>query len=104
MADNVSITPGVGANIAADEIGGVKYPRSKMIVGADGVNDGDVSDANPVPMKLRGDEFFSGASKYDAKVTSDGEVATTVTERERNVYAVYHDDAIAIGNSAHSSI
>lgn len=99
MADNVSITPGVGANIAADEIGGVKYPRSKMIVGADGVNDGDVSDANPVPMKLRGDEFFSGATKYDAKVTSDGEVATTVTERERNVYAVYHDDAIAIGNT-----
>jgi hypothetical protein len=99
MADNVSITPGVGANIAADEIGGVKYPRSKMVVGADGVNDGDVSDANPVPMKIRGDEFFSGATKYDAKVTSDGELATTSTERERNVYAVYHDDAIVTGNT-----
>jgi hypothetical protein len=99
MADNVSITPGVGANIAADEIGGVKYPRSKMIVGADGVNDGDVSDANPVPMKLRGDEFFSGATKYDAKVTIDGELATTVTERERNVYAVYHDDTVGTGNT-----
>jgi hypothetical protein len=37
-----------------------------MVVGADGVNDGDVSDANPVPMKIRGDEFFSGATKYDA--------------------------------------
>ena len=92
MADNVSITPGVGANIAADEIAGIKYPRSKMIVGADGVNDGDVSDANPVPMKIRGDEFFSGASKFDAKVTGDGELATTVTERERNVYAVLHNE------------
>jgi hypothetical protein len=70
-----------------------------MVVGADGVNDGDVSDANPVPMKIRGDEFFSGASKYDAKVTSDGELATTVTERERNVYAVYHDDTITTGDT-----
>ena len=99
MADNVPITPGAGANIAADEILGVKYPRSKMVVGADGVNDGDVSDANPVPMKIRGDEFFSGATKYDAKVTIDGELATTVTERERNVYAVYHDDTVGTGNT-----
>lgn len=50
MADNVPITPGSGANIAADEILGVKYPRSKMVLGADGVNDGDVSIDNPVPM------------------------------------------------------
>ena len=99
MADNVPITPGAGANIAADEILGVKYPRSKMVVGDEGVNDGDVSDANPVPMKIRGDEFFSGATKYDAKVTEDGELATTSTERERNVYAVYHDDGIGTGNT-----
>jgi len=50
MADNVPITPGAGANIAADEILGVKYPRSKMVLGADGNNDGDVSIDNPVPM------------------------------------------------------
>jgi len=99
MTDNVPITPGAGANIAADDILGVKYPRSKMVIGADGVNDGDVSDANPVPMKIRGDEFFTGATKYDAKVTEDGELATTSTERERNVYAVYHDDGIGSGNT-----
>ena len=99
MADNIEITPGAGTNVAADEILGVKYPRSKMVLGADGVNDGDVSDANPVPMKIRGSEFFTGATKYDAKVTEDGELATTVTERERNVYAVVHDDAIGTGNT-----
>ena len=99
MADNVPITPGAGVNIAADEILGVKYPRSKMVIGADGSNDGDVSDSNPVPMKIRGDEFFSGATKYDAKVTSDGELAVTSTERERNVYAVVHDDAVGTGNT-----
>ena len=99
MADNVPITPGAGVNIAADEILGVKYPRSKMVIGADGSNDGDVSDSNPVPMKIRGDEFFSGATKYDAKVTEDGELAVTSTERERNVYAVVHDDAVGTGNT-----
>ena len=84
MADNVAITPGAGANIAADEILGIKYPRSKMVIGNDGVNDGDVSDSNPVPMKIVGTEFFEGATLYDAKVTEDGELAVTSTERERN--------------------
>lgn len=49
MADNVAITPGTGENIAADDIGGVKVQRVKLTLGADGVNDGDVSSANPIP-------------------------------------------------------
>lgn len=36
MTDNVDITPGAGATIAADEIGGAKYQRVKIGVGADG--------------------------------------------------------------------
>jgi hypothetical protein len=36
MADNVDITPGTGATVAADEIGGVKYQRVKLSLGADG--------------------------------------------------------------------
>ena len=63
MADNVSITPGVGANIAADEILGVKYPRSKMVLGADGNNDGDVSASNPVPMTIATN---NGGGLFDA--------------------------------------
>jgi len=70
-----------------------------MIIGDDGVNDGDVSDNNPVPMKLSGSEFFSGATRYEVRVTEDGEMATTVTESERNVYAVFHDDSIGVGNT-----
>ena len=52
MADNVNAgsNDGLGPNFAADEIGGVKFPRSKLIIGADGVNDGDVSAANPLPV------------------------------------------------------
>lgn len=36
MADNVGYTPGSGATIAADDIGGVLYQRVKLAIGADG--------------------------------------------------------------------
>lgn len=48
MADNVGYTPGSGATIAADDIGGVLHQRVKL--GADGTAV-DVSDANPMPIK-----------------------------------------------------
>jgi hypothetical protein len=48
IADNVEINPGLGGDeIAADDISGVKYPRSKITLGNDGQNDGDVSSSNP---------------------------------------------------------
>lgn len=36
MADNVAITPGSGATVAADDIGGVLHQRVKVSIGADG--------------------------------------------------------------------
>ena len=43
MADNVTIsTAGGTETIAADEVASVKYPRNKLIFGADGANSGDV--------------------------------------------------------------
>ena len=51
MADNTTLNPGSGGDIAAtDDIDGVKWQRVKLTLGADGVNDGDVSAANPVPV------------------------------------------------------
>lgn len=51
MADNTELNPGSGGDIAAaDDIAGVKYQRVKFTLGADGVNDGDVSSANPMPI------------------------------------------------------
>lgn len=49
MADNVGYTPGSGATVAADEIGGVLYQRMKPVVGVDGVAV-DVSNDNPMPL------------------------------------------------------
>lgn len=50
MADNFSYTPGSGETGAADDIDGVKYPRIKMIIGANNTNDGDISATNPMPV------------------------------------------------------
>jgi hypothetical protein len=49
MADNVGYTPGSGAVIAADDIGGVLHQRVKIGVGADNTAV-DVSDVNPMPV------------------------------------------------------
>ena len=51
MADNIGYTPGAGATIAADDIGGALHQRVKMVLGADGVTDGDVSLTNPMPIQ-----------------------------------------------------
>ena len=49
MADNVGYTPGTGATVAADDIGGVLHQRVKIGVGADG-SATDVSSSNPMPV------------------------------------------------------
>ena len=54
MADDV-VLPGTGDTIAADEIVGKKFQRLKLTLGADGVNDGDVSAENPMPVKAIGE-------------------------------------------------
>jgi hypothetical protein len=51
MADNVGYTPGSGATVAADEIGGVLHQRVKLGIGDDGTAV-DVSESNPMPVTL----------------------------------------------------
>jgi NADPH:quinone reductase-like Zn-dependent oxidoreductase len=53
MADNVPITPGVGADIAADDIGGVFFQRIKAVFGSDGVAT-DVTENTPLPVNDSG--------------------------------------------------
>jgi hypothetical protein len=54
MADNVGYTPGSGATVAADEIGGVLHQRVKLGIGDDGVAV-DVSADNPMPINAVGE-------------------------------------------------
>jgi len=72
MADNTTLNTGSGGDtLATDDIGGVKYPRSKIVIGADGTNDGDVSSANPLPVSL--------ASVPSHAVTNAGTFAVQVS-------------------------
>ena len=54
MADNVGYTPGSGAIVAADEIGGVLHQRVKLSIGEDG-SATDASLTNPVPVQAIGE-------------------------------------------------
>ena len=49
MADNIPTT--TNASVATDDIGNVHYQRMKLVLGADGINDGDLSAANPMPVE-----------------------------------------------------
>jgi hypothetical protein len=55
MADNLGYTPGAGAEVATDEIDGKHHQRVKVVLGSDGVSDGDVSSANPMPVQVLGE-------------------------------------------------
>ncbi len=51
MADNTELNSGSGGDtIRTDEIAGVKVPVSKVMLGADGTDDGMVSSATPMPV------------------------------------------------------
>ena len=49
MSDNIT-APATGEVFATDEIGGVHIPLTKIVLGADSVNDGTVDAANPLPI------------------------------------------------------
>lgn len=52
MADYVELNPMTGGSrVATDTIGTEEFQRVKLTLGADGVNDGDVSTTNPIPTK-----------------------------------------------------
>ena len=77
MADN-TILPGTGDVYAADDISGVKFQRVKLIHGADGVNDGDVSAAGGFPVRSYGGVISSNNSSTstlagDAVFTGTGD-------------------------------
>lgn len=50
MADNLNVTPGGGATIAADDVSGVLVQRVKVQFGVDGSGT-DASSTNPLPVR-----------------------------------------------------
>lgn len=77
MADNVAITPGTGATVAADDIGGALHQRVKISQGADG-SATDVSSAAPLQVSLANHGANSTAVKVDGSAATQP-VSGTVT-------------------------
>lgn len=79
MADNyvTNTASSTGATFGADDISGVLYPRVKLIHGADGVNGGDVSDANPLPVTVKNASLAVTGTFWQA--TQPVSIAATVT-------------------------
>ncbi len=82
MADNFTTKDASSASITggADDIGGVKYPRIKLIYGPDGTNSGDVDTGNPLPVVQTGTPGLptgaAMAAKQDTGNTSLGSIDT----------------------------
>lgn len=95
MADNVAITPGAGATIAADDIAGVLWQRIKVGWGADGVA-GDVTATNPLPVTApaaaRTTHSIGAAQMVDAIMA--GLTALTPKFAKANVAASTTDSVI----------
>lgn len=81
MADNVDITPGTGATVAADEVGGALYQRVKVAVGADGaaadLAPGQAAMAASLPVVIASDQGAVPVSDGGGALTVDGTVAVS---------------------------
>jgi len=75
MADNIPTT--TNASVATDDIGNVHYQRMKLVLGADGVNDGDLSAANPMPVE--GTVSVDTSTPLDVAVTGTVPVSVAST-------------------------
>lgn len=77
MADNTTLNTMTGGDVvAADDIGGVKHQRIKLIHGIDGTNDGDVSNTNPFPVSARQPQLW-----YETDVPGYNTVAYTAGDQ-----------------------
>lgn len=93
MADNVNVTPGTGATIAADDVAGILYQRVKIGLGADGsasdLAPGQVSKANSVPVTLASDQeksFRGTLTDRSGTITTGGSPQTLAASNAARNY------------------
>jgi len=77
MADNVDITPGAGATIAADDVAGVQFQKMKVDVGGNGVSaplvQGQQTMANSLSVAVASDQDLlePNSAQADQALTVD---------------------------------
>lgn len=86
MPDNVTLNVGSGGDlIGADDIGGIKYQRMKLIFGPDSISKGDVDTANPLPVFIAAQpSILSGGVHYTGAVT-DAAILTPTAGKQLNI-------------------
>jgi hypothetical protein len=84
MADNIPTT--ANASIATDDIGNIHFQRMKLVIGADGVNDGDVASGNPLPVE--GTVLIDDTTPVDVAVTGTVPVSGPLTDTQLRATAV----------------
>lgn len=88
MADNIVANPGAGGEtLATDDIGGVQFPRTKLVIGADGVNDGDVSASNPLPVTSASLSALASAVKIEDTASASGDPGVVILAQRRDTDA-----------------
>jgi hypothetical protein len=82
MPDGVPYVENAAVTIATDDIGGQQYQRNKIVIGDNGVNDGDVSENNPLPVYFpdMGGVGLATADKQDQQSISLASIATLLTQ------------------------
>lgn len=99
MADGVELNPGTGGDtVASDDISGQQYQRTKLTLGADGVNDGDVADGNPLPVKPRAITW--NAPTFVSVGIADTIVLTATAARKGAVFVNDSTNVIYLGIGA----
>lgn len=76
MADNaVGVTAGSGLLFGSDQIGGVEFPRVKIVWGPDGtVNDADIASGKSLPVQLR----TAAGTAFDLGISTGGSATPRV--------------------------
>lgn len=69
MADDLGYTPGSGATVATDEIGGRHFQLVKMVHGADGIAH-QTSNGNPMPVEVTTGELLEAIEALRFAVAS----------------------------------
>ena len=94
MADNITVTPGTGATIAAENLSGALVQRVKVVLGNLDVDNGDISATNQLPI-----------AGTDTAGTSAGKVLTTQGAGIGAIpMPVYFTNGLVAGSAAIGSI
>jgi len=103
MADNINVTPGAGATVAADEVSGALHQRVKVSLGADGVAVDAVGGAGAVSTGVQRVTLASDDPAVALLSTMDadtGAVAKSVAGNYETIAAGVTDQVLGASGAA----